>query len=51
MGKTADVLDGRCRAAWLKSLSGRGGKPVDKSVARVGSYRLTIIPACRLSST
>jgi len=42
MGKTADDLDTRCRAAWLKSLGGRGGKSVKKSVASFASLTSTL---------
>jgi hypothetical protein len=34
MVKMENILDGRCRAAWLKSLGGRGGKPPEKYIVQ-----------------
>ena len=42
MGKMADTLDGRCRAVWLKLLSGRGGEPAEKFIASVASLTITL---------
>jgi len=42
MGKTADALDGRCRAAWLKSSGGRGGKAVENSATSVAFLTITL---------
>jgi hypothetical protein len=42
MGKTADALGVRCRAAWLKSLDGRGNKPVEKAAASVAFPTITL---------
>ena len=41
MGKTVDTLGGRWIAAWLKSLGGRGGKPMEKPITQVDTAVLT----------
>ena len=43
MEKMADALDMRHRAAWLKSLDGLGGKPVNKPVASVAFLTIMLV--------
>ena len=42
MGKTADALGMKSRAAWLISLDGRGGKPVEKAATSVAFLTITL---------